>query len=135
MKRTLAVLFLGFFLASCASLNQKIAAISGFAVTQSQLDAARNTYDGTSLVALNTYAGLVRCRTGQSFTAQLPCHDRVILKNWRLVDQKVADGINSTQASITAGDNTGATAAWNLLQNALDTAKQIATASGVNSLL
>lgn len=134
MRKILALTLITLSLVGCASLNDKIKAISGFAITQSQLDAASNTYDGTSLVALNKYATLVRCKTGQTFTLTIPCHDRAILKNWRNVDKSVADGFSNTQTMITSGNNTGAVAAWNTLQNALNAAKQIATSSGASTL-
>lgn len=134
MTRIFSILLLAVALSGCASLNDKIKAVSGFAVTQSQLDAAQSTYDGTSLVSLDKYAALPRCKTGQTFKLTVPCHDRAILVNWRNVDKSVAQGFANTQMSIASGDNTGAVAAWNTLQNALNVAKQIAASSGASTL-
>lgn len=135
MNRILAIGLLALTLAGCASFNEKIAAISGFTVTQSQLDAAESTYDGTSLAALHRYAMLPRCAAGTKFTISAPCHDAALLKSWRAVDKTVATNFTNTQGMITSGNNTGAVAAWNLLKQALDTASSIAAQSGVTTLM
>ena len=122
------------YLGACTQLSQTVGAIRGITITQPQLDAAQNTYDGTSLVALDKYAGLIRCRTGQKFSLNTPCHDRVLLKQWRGIDQSVAVAFGKTQDMITSGNNTGAVAAWNSLQNALQAAKDIAAATGATLL-
>lgn len=130
MKHIFLTLSLVFSLAGCTTFN----AINGFSVTQKQLDAAQNTYDGTSLVSLDKYSALVTCKNGQSFTLQVPCHDKAILKKWRNIDKSVADAISSTQDMITSGNNTGAVAAWNVLQTALKSAKDISASSGASLL-
>lgn len=117
-----------------ADFKTKIAAINNFAVTQSQLDGATATYNGTSLAALHRYALLPRCAVGAKFTLSTPCHDPAILKKWSQADLDVDAGFTKTQAQITAGNNSGAVAAWTLLQTALSTAASIATQSGVNAL-
>jgi hypothetical protein len=126
----LAIILLGAMAAGC----QQMKAISGFAITQNQLDAAESTYDGTSLVALDKYAALPACKAGQAFSLQIPCHDKATLKKWRSIDNDVATGISHTQNAITSGDNTGAVGAWNALQTALTAAQQIAASSGASTL-
>jgi len=135
MNRILAIGLLALSLGGCASFNEKIAAISGFAVTQSQLDIAQNSYDGTSLVALHRYAMLPRCAAGQKFTVPAPCHNAALLKSWRAVDITIATNFDKTQQAITSGNNTGAVAAWNLLNQALTTAASIAEQSGIKSII
>lgn len=122
------------YLGACAQLTQTVNAVRGVSITQQQLDAAQTTYDGTSLVSMDKYAALIRCRTGQKFTLQAPCHDRKLLKQWRGVDQSVAVAFGKTQDMITSGNNTGAVAAWNSLQTALQAAKDIAAATGATLL-
>lgn len=130
ITRVAIVILAAAYLGACAQLSQTVDAVRGVTITQQQLDAAQNTYDGTSLVSLDKYSGLIRCKTGQKFTLQVPCHDRKLLKQWRGVDQSVATAFNKTQDMITSGNNTGAVAAWNSLQTALQAAKDIAAATG-----
>lgn len=132
MNKILAICVLGLALAGggCSTLQ----AVGGFAITQNQLDGAESTYDGTSLASMDKYAALVACKSGQSFTLQVPCHDKAILKQWRDADKSVATAFSNTQDMITSGNNSGAVAAWDTLQTALNVAKGIATSSGVSSL-
>ncbi len=137
MKKIIAV-FLALSLAGCATgfgerITDTISAVSHFTVTQGQVDTARASYDGTALASLRRYALLPRCKTGQTISISVPCHDRRLLKTWRNADSKVALGFAETQAAINSGDNTGAVLAYDILKAAIDAAKAIAGKSGVDA--
>lgn len=138
MKKLLAIALVAFSLAGCATVDkikQAVSGAAGFTVTQQQLDGAVATYDGTSLVAMDKYAALVRCPAGKNFTVALPCHDPKTLKDWRAADKSVAKAFNDTQDMITSGNNTGALAAWNVLQSALTVVSGFVTKSGASALI
>jgi hypothetical protein len=114
--------------------GQVLSAAAGFTVTQNELDGARSTYDGAVLVPLKHYAVLPRCPRGQSISAAAPCHDKALLKKMRGADSAVERAFNSTQAQITSGSNSGALAAWNTLQTAIEAAKSLIATSGASAL-
>lgn len=120
MKHIIAAILLiaGISLGGCQA-TKILTAAGGFAITQQQLDAAENSYDGTALVTLHKYAQMPRCAEGQSFTLSNMCHDEALLKKMRQADKAVAVGFSKTQNQITSGNNTGALAAWQSLQTAL----------------
>lgn len=126
-------------LAGCATpfgerISTVISAAQNFEVTQGQLDSARSTYDGFVLAPLNKYASLPRCKTGQKFSINVPCHDRVLLKQIRSEDRIIARSINDTQNAITSGDNKGAVAAYRALTQAIELAKSLIANTGVSLL-
>lgn len=108
-----------------------VAAAQNFTVTQGQVDAARNSYNGFVLAPLVKYARLPRCKTGQTLTLNDPCHDRKLLKQIREVDKRVAIAFTDTQNRIISGDNKGAAAAYNSLMNLIDIAKSMINQTGV----
>ena len=125
MKRLILALTLIAFAAPLGGCFETFQAINGFAVTQGELDGARNAYDGTALPALAGYARLPRCAKGTAFSINNRCHDAALLKRFRDDDVTVADAFNKVQDAITSGNNSGALAAWNTLQNALAIVKKI----------
>lgn len=139
MKRIAALILVAFALAGCASnpfskIGTVIEAAQNFTVTQGQVDAARNSYNGFVLAPLVKYARLPRCKTGEKLTLQNPCHDRVLLKQIREVDKKVSWAFTDTQNRIISGDNKGAAAAYSSLMNLVDIAKAMIAQTGVTVL-
>lgn len=128
MKRLLPVLLLAVALVGCTTIK----AVQGFAITQGQLDGTQNTYDGTALATLKTYATLPACVNGTAISINNRCHDKVLLKKMRDADKAVANAFSATQDQITAGNNSGAVAAWNTLQTAIGTIKQIISDNNLN---
>lgn len=139
MKRFI-VLALAFSLSGCVGTpvakfaSDAIAAVQNFTITQDQLDAARSGYDGAVLAPLHKYSSLPRCKTGQALTINAPCHDRVLLKKLRTVDKQIDIAFSNVQARVSSNDNTGASAAYSTLQEAIATAKAIINQTGVNVL-
>lgn len=136
MKKILIILLATSFLGGCAgtrlgdfigTITNASKAAANFAVTQNELDGTRNTYDGTFLASLKSYAIMPRCPKGTSFSISNRCHDRAILKKMRNADAVVDTAFNSTQDQITSGNNAGAVAAYNTLKTAITAAKQILT--------
>lgn len=128
MKKILIIL-MAISLAGCAGPNPftVISAASGYTITQNELDGARNSYDGTFLATLKSYAVLPRCLKGTGFSLTNRCHDRTLLKKMRNADSAVATAFNSTQDQLTSGNNSGALAAYMTLQTAIAAAKKILT--------
>ena len=135
MKKLLAVLMVSVALGGCAkemqTLSDTISAAQNFKVTQGQVDAARNSYDGFVLGPTRRYAKLVRCKTGEKLTLNNPCHDRKLLKQIREVDKQVEKAFADTQNRITSGDNEGAVAAYTTLKGLIDIAKALIAQTGV----
>ncbi len=134
------ILILGLLLlTSCATpfgqrLSTVISAAQNFEVTQGQLDSARSTYDGFVLAPLNKYASLPRCKTGQHFSINVPCHERNLLKQIRAEDKIIAKAIDDTQNRIISGDNKGAVEAYRQLTIAIELAKTLIANTGVSLL-
>jgi len=138
MKK-LIVIALAFSLAGCATgsltkIQDTIAAVANFTVTQGQVDTARASYDGAVLASLRRYALLPRCKRGQTISISVPCHDRLMLVKLRNADKIVAAGFKDTQLKINIGDNSGAVLAYDTLMIAIDTAKALIAKSGVEVL-
>ena len=135
MKKILIICSL-LFLTSCAGtkIGDAISAAQNFSVTQGQVDASRNTYDGFVLAPLHKYAALPRCKTGQTLTLNNPCHDRALLKKINNVDIQVEKAFADTQNSVTSGDNKGAVAAYSTLSGLIDIAKALIAQTGVSVL-
>lgn len=138
MKKLLAILIVSVVLAGCAkemqTFSDTVAAAQNFKVTQGQVDASRNSYDGFVLGPLHKYALLPRCKTGEKLTLNNPCHDRKLLKQIRTVDIQVEKAFNDTQNRITSGDNQGAVAAYTTLKGLIDIAKALIAQTGVTIL-
>lgn len=128
--RAAAIALVAISLGACSTIQ----AINGLSISQNQVDAARNTYDGTILVPLAKYASMPRCAPGTKMTIALPCHDKALLKKLRDADRAVAKAIDDTQDMVTSGNNTGAVAAFKTLQTAITAAQGLVAASGVTSL-
>lgn len=120
------VLAAGFALGGCSTIQ----AVTGATVTQSQVDSARNGYDGGYLAALHRYALLPRCMSGQTFLVD-QCHDAATLKKARAVDKAVQADFNSVQANLDAGNNSALVSAWSVLQNAISDANSLASSFGL----
>lgn len=130
MKRIILAVMLSIALAGCTTIQ----ALQGFTVTQGQLDAAQNTYDGTVLTPLHKYAALAMCPPGQTFTIAKPCHDSALLKKIRAGDKIASQAFADTQSAITSGDNKGAVAAYNTMKTAVGTVQALIALSGATSL-
>lgn len=113
-------------LGGCATVQ----AITGATVTQSQVDAARNTYDGGYLASLHRYALLPRCAAGQTFLKN-QCHDPSTLKKLRAVDKVVAKDFDSVQANLDVGNASALSNSWSVLQNAVSDANSLASSLGL----
>lgn len=137
MKKILIVIA-ALSLAGCSTqfnrVTDTIAAVSHFSVTQGQLDTARTAYDGAVLAPMRRYAMLPRCKTGQTLSINVPCHDRLLLKRIREADKQVEKGFAETQLAIDTGDNTGAVLAYDILSVTINTAKALIGKTGVNVL-
>ncbi|MGR4927258.1 hypothetical protein ACIPUD_10675 [Bradyrhizobium sp. CAR08] len=129
-----ALLAFAVALSGCAGLNNTIAAIQGYSITQGQLDAARTTYDGTVLAPLHRYAVLPRCGPGKSFSISAPCHGKAMLKKLSDADIVAGKAFSDTQDMITSGNSSGSVAAWKSLQIAIDAVKGLLAASGASML-
>lgn len=138
MKRIILIVALGISLSGCAKEMQNFSAVisaaQNFSVTQGQVDASRNTYDGFVLAPLHKYAALPRCKTGQTLTLNNPCHDRGLLKKINNVDIQVEKAFTDTQNSVTSGDSKGAVAAYSTLTGLIDIAKSLIAQTGVSVL-
>jgi len=139
MKKLFIIAALAIGLASCANnpfkqLSTVANAVQGYEVTQGQLDAARNSYNGFVLAPLVKYARLPRCKTGEKLTLNNPCHDRKLLRQIREVDKQVAFTFTDTQNRIISGDNKGAAAAYNSLTHLIDVAKALIAQTGITVL-
>ena len=134
LGRAITPLAMLVWLAGCAGLTQTIQAINGYAITQGTLDATRNSYDGTALAALKSYAGLPLCAPGKSFAVAAPCHDKALLKRMRKADAAVDIAFDAVQDQVTSGNNAGAVAAYKTLSTAIDAVKKIIADNGLPGL-
>lgn len=137
--RKILILFAALSLSGCATqfgerITDTISAVSHFSVTQGQLDTARSSYDGAVLAPMRRYALLPRCKTGQTISISVPCHDRALLARIRNADRQVAISFADTQAKINSGDNTGAVLAYDILTSTIKAAKDLIGKSGVQTL-
>ncbi len=134
-------LFLFLALGGCAAdfgtritkVQETIAAVANFTITQGQVDTARTAYNGAVLAPLRRYALLPRCKKGQTISINVPCHDRKLLKQLRNTDKLVEAGFKDLQIKIDVGDNSGAVVAYDILMSAIDTAKSLIGKTGVNA--
>lgn len=124
------VLAFALVLPACTELQSKLAAVSGFSVTQEQVDTARSGYDGAFLAPLRRYALLRRCNPGQDFLHN-ECHDAATLKKLRVIDVKIANDFNDVQVLMRSGNAPALQAAWAVLSNAIGDAKNTATQIGL----
>jgi len=132
--KLLYIILTAISLAGCATngtLGTITSVANNFVVTQSNLDSARNSYDGTALATLKGYSALPRCPKSTGFTVANPCHTRNLLVRMRNADNQVDIAFNKTQDQITSGNNTGAVAAWNSLQTAIAVIKKIISDNGI----
>lgn len=132
-----ALVALAVTIGGCAqlqSIKDGISAAANFKVTQNELDGTRNTYDGTVLATLKSYALLPRCAPGTAFSISNRCHDKALLKQMRGADKAVAAAFEATQDQITSGNDSGAVAAYKTLQTAIDAIKGIIAANNLSVL-
>lgn len=127
MKRLFLAVALALSLGACSTVQ----AITGATITQAQVDAARNGYDGGFLAGLHRYALLPRCKTGQTL-AHDQCHDAATLKKLRAVDHVIEQDFASVQANLDAGNTSALMNAWAILTNAIQSADTLAIQLGVS---
>lgn len=138
MKKHIILITSALLLTGCSTsfgqrlrLNDAVSVIQNFAITQSQVDTARNSYDGLVLAPMTKYAALPRCKLNQKITLEQPCHDRYLLRKLREVDKQVNIGFSNTQIRIDSGDNAGAVSAYKTLMDAVEVAKSLIRQTGV----
>jgi uncharacterized membrane protein len=100
--------------------------VSSLSISQSQVDALRSTYDAAVLTPAAAYRQLGYCKTGTSATLAKPCADRALVAKLQAIDGQVAADFNTTQALINSGNNTGLSAAYSLLQQAIVSGETLA---------
>ena len=104
---------------------------AGFTVTQSELDAARAGYDGLFLVPVSNYRNLGFCAAGTKATLAKPCADKSTTLKLAAADAVVNAAFSNVQSMISSGNNTGISAAYGALQQAISSAEQLAATYGV----
>ncbi len=134
MRKTILAFTLLVFTVPLAGCFETFKAVEGFTITQGQLDGARNTYDGTALSSLAAYSRLPLCAKGTAFSINNRCHDKALLKRMRNADTDVAAAFAKVQGRIASGDNSGAVAAWNALQDTVAVIKQIIADNNLTAL-
>jgi hypothetical protein len=110
---------------------QTIKAVSGFTVTQGQVDAARSSYDAAFLAPAAHYRQLPLCTSGQTFLRN-QCAERSVILTLQSADRTVEASFDRVQAMVTAGNNTGLVAAYQTLTTAIQTAEGITISLGIN---
>lgn len=133
-KYLAAALVLGAISLGGCQTGAVISAIQGYSITQGQLDAARNSYDGTALATLQSYASFPLCAKGTSFSLTNRCHDAALLRKLRNADAAVAAAFDATQDQITSGNSSGAVAAYKTLQTAITAIKQIISSNSLTGI-
>lgn len=113
------------------AVNKFNNAVQGYEATQGDVDAARQSYNATVLTPMLHYSVLPRCKTGQTFSFQIPCHDRVILKKWRGVDREVVAGLDRAQVMVRNGNNKGAAGVMATVANLIATGKGLVQQAGI----
>lgn len=125
MKKVLASVLILFVLTGCAgtrigdTVGSIASAVSGFSITQSQVDALRSSYNAAFLVPAAHYRQLPKCST----TPDKVCRNPIIVKQLQTIDKGVLASFNNVQAMIDSGDNSGLSAAWNVLESTVSAAK------------
>lgn len=114
-------------ISGCSTLST----LSGTSITQSQVDIARNAYDGAFLAPAARYRQLGYCATGTLASVAKPCASRTVVAQLQAADQTVEGAFNAVQAQITAGNTTGLSAAYSTLTTAIAAAENLAVTFGV----
>lgn len=117
-------------LPGCAAF-QAIKTGQSFALTQNELDTARNGYDAAFLAPLKNYRTLGYCATGAVITVARPCADRGVVAKLRSADKSVEAEFSGLQDQIDSGNATGLGAAYTALQTSITNAEQLALSLGV----
>lgn len=126
MKKLALIAALALSLAGCAATNAAL----GFTVTQTELDAARNSYDGLFLAPAAHYRSLPLCLSSQTLVRN-QCRDHAITVKLQAADADVAAQFDVVQAMISSGNNTGIVGAYNTLQIAVKTAESLIATYGI----
>lgn len=106
-----------------ANTSGAITAATSFHVTQKEVDAAKATYV-TFGKAARAYLALPRC----SETVTSLCATHANVAKIKQVNRIVYADIKDVQAKVSAGDATGAIAAYQILTRALDDAQKLSQA-------
>lgn len=134
MKKIFLIIALGLSLTACqtpSSFLNDIQAVGGFSVTQSQIDAARATYDATFLTPAARYRSLPTCKSGQTFLKN-QCKDNSIVLQLQASDKTVESAFNQMQALVNSGNNSGLVAAYQTLQTAISTAQGLLVVNSIS---
>lgn len=123
----LAAVCLALPFAGCSTLST----LSGTSITQSQVDVARNAYDGAFLAPAARYRQLGYCASGTFATLAKPCASRTVVAQLQAADQTVEAAFVAVQAQINAGNTTGITAAYSTLTTVIAAAENLALTFGV----
>lgn len=130
MRKIIAAAAVAIALSGCAAFKA-IEAGQSFAITQNEVDTARNGYDAAFLAPLKNYRALGYCATGAVITVAHPCADRGVTDKLRSADKSVEAEFDALQAQINAGNMTGLGAAYTALQTSITNAEQLALSLGV----
>lgn len=132
MKKLIAVTLVALSLTGCAgtrvgdTINDAINTVQGLTITQNQIDGLRNSYNAAFLAPAASYRQLPRCSTGAK-----PCRDPNIVRQLQAIDKSILQNFNAVQNLIDTGNNSGLSAAWSLLQEAVSSAKNYAITVGI----
>ncbi len=129
MKRVLFAIAAALALSGCAAISA-IQSGQSFVVSQNALDAARSSYDAAFLTPAAHYRQLGFCATGTTFTLAKPCADRSVVAKLVAADATVSAEFKTVQGMISAGNNSGLSAAFTTLQDSISTAEALAATLG-----
>lgn len=101
-----------------------IKTVNSFTISQNDVDGAKAAY-GTFAAGVVAYRKLPVCVTPATISNL--CKDVPTVKKLQAADEVIYDDIASVQKAVTAGDNTGASAAYSLFSTALASGKTLLT--------
>lgn len=125
-----AVFLAAGLLAGCAGITNLYNAATSATITQSTLDAARTSYDGTVLSPSSHYRDLPLCMKGQTFVAN-QCRTHSLTVKLQKSDSDVEAAFNGVQAQISSGNTTGIAAAYSVLQITVKAAQSLISDNGI----
>lgn len=131
MKKFIVVACLSLSLIGCTVIQQLTNISSGFAITQSQVDEARASYDGLFLTPAAHYNQLPVCKTGQTFLLN-KCKDKTKILALRAADKVVSDAFIKLQIQLDTKNTTGISGAYQALQTAVAAAQDLIKAYGIS---
>lgn len=113
-------------------LTDAISNLEAFTVTQQTFDEVHEGYTAAFLVPAANYRNLGYCAAGTKSTLSQPCADRLVVTKLQNADKAVSAAFDNVQAMIKSGDNTGVSAAYQGLRDAITAAEGVAAANGVH---